>query len=99
MLRYTAHRLLTGLSTLTVLLFAYYVMTWATYTPPPCAPGSPYLVHCVALTHETQAYFDSLAQPAFDGMSIVWTLGALALILAILEGIAEKRTNARISVA
>ena len=92
MLRYTAHRLLTGLATLTVLLFAYYVMTWATFTPPPCAPGSPYLVYCVALTHEAQAYFDSLARPAFDGMAIVWTLGALVLILAVREWIGGSKT-------
>ena len=92
MLRYIAHRLLTGLAALTVLIFGFYVMTWATYTPPPCAPGSPYLVDCVALTDEVQARFDSLAQPAFESMSIVWTLVVLVLLLAVREWIGGSKS-------
>ena len=87
MLRYIAHRLLTGLAALTVLIFGFYVMTWATYTPPPCAPGSPYLVDCVALTEGVQAHFDSLGQPAFDSMSIVATLVVLLAIWGAREWI------------
>lgn len=86
MIIYLVDKLLRTLVILVGIGFLFFVANWHFYLPPPCAPGGA----CTTSSPEIQAYWDSLAKPAFDWFSIPITMG---LIVVLTESCAQL--NAR----